>query len=135
MYKNKTMETDNSVSTFMESVEDLNKKADCYTIIEMMERKTGFKAKMWGTAIVGFGSYHYKYASGHEGDAPLIGLSPRSAAIVLYLASSFPEKEALLKQLGKHKTGVGCIYIKKLEHVDTGILERLMECSLAQLKS
>ncbi|MES2456306.1 MAG: DUF1801 domain-containing protein [Bacteroidota bacterium] len=134
MYKNKTTQTSESVSSFIESVADPAKKADCYSILEMMERKTGSTAKMWGTAVVGFGSYHYTYPSGHQGNAPLAGFSPRSAAIVLYLASDFPEKESLLKQLGKHKTGVGCLYIKKLEQVSKEILEQLIVASVSHLK-
>lgn len=134
MYKAKTIETDSSVNLFIESVEDMTKRADCYALIELIERKTGFKAKMWGKAIVGFGTYHYKYASGHEGDAALVGFSPRSAAIVLYLSADFENKELLLKELGKHKTGVGCIYIKRMDQINIPILGTMIVNSVAYLQ-
>lgn len=96
MAKNKTTETSGSVTDFINKVADETKRKDSFRIVEIIEKQTGLKAKMWGTAIVGFGSYHYKYDSGHEGDAPLVGFSPRANAIVLYLASGFQKKEELL---------------------------------------
>lgn len=126
MAKNKTTETASSVTDFINKVADETKRKDCFRIVEIIEKQTGLKAKMWGPAIVGFGSYHYKYTSGHEGDAPLAGFSPRTTAIVLYLASSFQQKEDLLKKFGKHKTGKGCIYIKKLEDVNIEVLKEMV---------
>ncbi|WP_199121287.1 DUF1801 domain-containing protein [Pedobacter sp. ASV28] len=133
MAKNKTVETDLNVGDFLEKVIDPLKRKDCEQIVALMEERTGQKAKMWGTAIVGFGSYHYKYASGHEGDAPLIGFSPRSTAIVLYMAS-FEERENLLKKLGKHKTGKGCVYIKRLEDIHIEVLKEMIDQSVSHMK-
>jgi len=126
MAKNKTTETTNSVTDFINTIADETKRNDCFRIIELMQKQTGFEPKMWGTAIVGFGSYHYKYESGREGDAPLAGFSPRANAITLYLSSNFNTREELLKKFGKHKTGKGCIYIKKLEDINTSILKKMI---------
>ncbi|MEP7373920.1 MAG: DUF1801 domain-containing protein [Chitinophagaceae bacterium] len=134
MAKNKTTENTNSVTDFINAVADETKRNDCFQIIELMQKQTKFPAKMWGGAIVGFGSYHYKYESGREGDAPLIGFSPRVNAITLYLAAGFDKKEDLLKKLGKHKTGGGCIYIKKLGDVDTKVLKEMIKISVAHMK-
>ncbi|WEK21019.1 MAG: DUF1801 domain-containing protein [Candidatus Pedobacter colombiensis] len=134
MAKNKTTETNLNVRDFLEKVGEPLKRKDCYLISALMEKQTGFEPKMWGPSIVGFGSYHYKYASGHEGDAPLIGFSPRSTAIVLYMASDFEDKEELLKQLGKHKTGKGCIYVKKLEGINIPVLTKMIDYSVANIK-
>jgi hypothetical protein len=112
--KIQTVETSNSVTDFINTVPDQGKKEDCFRIIEMMKQQSGFDPKIWGPAIVGFGSYHYKYESGREGDAPLIGFSPRKNAISLYLSLSKDEKDELLKIFGKHKTGKSCIYINRL---------------------
>nr|WP_068891759.1 DUF1801 domain-containing protein [Pedobacter panaciterrae] len=134
MAKNKTVVTIQDVRDFLEKVTDPLKRKDCYLIAALMEKQTGNEPKMWGTSIVGFGSYHYKYASGHEGDAPLIGFSPRSTAIVLYMASEFENKESLLLQLGKHKTGKGCIYIKKLSDVNVQVLVKMIDQSVSHMK-
>ena len=99
-----------------------------------MTKQTGFEAKMWGSAIVGFGSYHYKYASGREGDAPLVGFSPRAKEISLYLAQDFTEKEKLLKELGQHRTGVGCIYVKKLQDINIEVLGKMINNSVNHLQ-
>ena len=135
MAKNKTVATNLDVRDFLEKVADPLKRKDCYLIAALMEKQTGYEPKMWGTSIVGFGSYHYKYASGHEGDAPLIGFSPRSTAIVLYMACDFEDKENLQLQLGKHKTGKGCIYIKKLADVNIQVLTNMIDRSVAYMKS
>ena len=112
--KAKTTETTKSVSSFVKSIEDKQRQKDCLAIIGIMEKQTGFDAKMWGPSIIGFGSYHYKYESGHEVDAPLVGFSPRKAEFALYIANS-DGKEELLKKFGKHKTAKSCVYIKKLK--------------------
>lgn len=135
MAKNKTVATNLDVRDFLEKVADPLKRKDCYLIAALMEKQTGYEPSMWGTSIVGFGSYHYKYASGHEGDAPLIGFSPRSIAIVLYVACDFEDKENLLLQLGKHKTGKGCIYIKKLADVNIQVLTKMIDQSVAHMKN
>ncbi len=134
MAKNKTTETTQSVADFIEKVSDPVKRKDSYTLSALMEAQTGFKPKMWGPSIIGFGSYHYKYDSGHEGDAPLIGFSPRSNAITLYMTVEPAIKEKLLQELGKHKAGKGCIYVKKLEDIDTAILIKMIGHSISYLK-
>ncbi len=135
MAKNKTQETETSVTDFINGVEDETKRKDSLRLIESMKAQTGFEPKMWGASIIGFGSYHYKYASGHEGDAPLTGFSPRKDAIVLYLAQDFESKEKSLQKLGKHKAGKACIYIKKLDDVQEDVLKEMVDKSVAYIKS
>ena len=130
----KTKQTTESVTKFLNSVEDEGKRKDCFNIVEIMREATGFEPKMWGASIIGFGSYHYKYESGHEGDAPLTGLASRSNAIVLYLSSNFDQREELLAKFGKHTTGSGCVYIKKLEDVDKDVLLKMVENTIAERK-
>ena len=103
------------------------KKADAYQLLEMFEKVTGYEAKMWGPSIIGFGSYHYKYESGREGDAPLVGFSPRKAKISLYLAYESEEREKILESFGKHTKSKACIYVNKLADIDTNILKELIE--------
>lgn len=133
MAKNKTTETQNSVIDFINTVEDLTKRNDSFELVKLMQEQTRYEPKMWGPGIVGFGSYHYKYASGHEGDAPLVGFSPRKDAISLYLYPSFEHKEELLSKFGKHKTGKGCIYIKKIADIDIEILKKMISYSVENL--
>lgn len=133
MAKNKTTETQNSVIDFINTVEDLTKRNDSFELVKLMQEQTGYEPKMWGPAIIGFGSYHYKYASGHEGDAPLVGFSPRKDAVSLYLCSSFESKEELLSKFGKHKAGKGCIYIKKIADIDIEILKKMISYSVENL--
>jgi hypothetical protein len=135
MATNKTTETANSVTDFINSVADEAKRKDSFRLVELMQAQTGFEPKMWGGSIVGFGSYHYKYASGHEGDAPLAGFSPRKDAISLYLSPEFESKEKALQNLGKHKTGKGCIYIKKLDDVDVEVLKEMVTDSVTHLRT
>ncbi len=134
MAQNKTIETENSVAEFLKTIGDEQKRQDCSTIIELFTEHSGFEPKMWGTSIVGFGAFHYKYESGHEGDAPLAGLAARSNAITLYLSCHFDEREQLLAQLGKHQTGKACIYIKKLEDIDTGVLGQMVKHTVERTK-
>jgi hypothetical protein len=134
MYEQKTKETDNSVTEFIEQVDHPQKKADAYKLLEIFTETTGYPAKMWGPSIIGFGSYHYKYASGHEGDAPLVGFSPRKAKISLYLAACDPERETLLKSLGKFTTGKSCVYINKLADIDVEVLKKLILASIKYLR-
>lgn len=134
MAKNKTTETNDSVAGFINSVEDETKRTDSFQIIELFKKQTGYEPKLWGTSIVGFGSYHYKYASGHEGDAPLTGFSPRKDSIALYFPAVFERKEELLQQFGKHKTGKGCIYIKKLADVNQEVFKEIITSALAKKK-
>lgn len=130
MYELKTKETDNSVIEFIESVENEKKKADAYQLLQIFEEVTGYEAKMWGPSIIGFGRYHYKYASGHEGDAPLAGFSPRKAKISLYLSYESEEREKLLENFGKHTKGKACIYVNKLADIDTDVLKELIRHSV-----
>ena len=134
MMKNKNTETGNSVNAFINNVADQVKRNDSFRIIEIFKDVSGFEPKMWGPSIVGFGRYHYKYQSGHEGDAPLAGFSPRKDSIVLYFASDFKNRVQLLEKLGKHKTGKVCVYIKRLEDIDTMILEKLIKASVEEIK-
>ena len=123
---NKTTETIASVSDFINTITDETKRADSFKLSELMEEASGHKAKMWGPAIIGFGSYHYKYESGREGDAPLIAFSPRKSSLTLYLPG-FESKEQLLQKLGKHKQSGGCTHIVKLTNVDNTVLKQLLD--------
>ncbi|MFB3388124.1 DUF1801 domain-containing protein [Flavobacterium sp. LAR06] len=134
MAKNKTTETETSVLDFINTfVEDEAKKNDAFELVKIMQNVTGFEPKMWGPSIIGFGSYHYKYASGHEGDAPLAGFSPRKAAISLYVYLSEENREDLLSKLGKHRAAKGCIYIKKLSDINVEILKEMTTASVENL--
>lgn len=131
MAKNKTTETEVKVSEFIESfVENDQKKADSYKLIELMTEWSGFEPKMWGPTIIGFGSYHYKYASGREGDWPLTGFSPRKQSMTLYIMPGFDRYEKLMEKLGKYKTGKSCLYINKLEDVNMVVLKDLVKGSV-----
>ncbi len=134
MPEQKTKPTPQSVTQFLNQVEDEQKREDSFELVEMMGKVTGQKPVMWGASIVGFGQYHYKYASGHEGDSCLTGFSPRKQSISVYITAGFEESQDLLKKLGKYKTSVGCLYIKKLADVDRAVLEKLIERSVKTLK-
>ncbi|WP_166001096.1 DUF1801 domain-containing protein [Bacillus sp. Cs-700] len=134
MYELKTKETDNSVIEFIESVDHPKKREDGYRLLDLFTETTGYEAKMWGPSIIGFGSYHYQYATGHEGDAPLVGFSPRKAKISLYLAQGEPERENALERLGKHKTGKACVYVNKLDDIDLDVLKEMIRQSVDYLK-
>lgn len=128
--ENTTRPTDASVNAFLDGVEHPVRRADGKAVRAMMERVTGQPAVMWGPSIVGFGSYHYRYASGHEGTWCRVGFSPRSASLSLYVGN-FAEYEALLAQLGKHKRGKGCLYVNKLADIDLAVLEEITRQSYA----
>ncbi len=134
MAKTKTVETEQSVTDFINAVPDENKRADAYKLAEIMQAQTGFEPKMWGPTIIGYGTYHYKYASGHEGDAPLAAFSPRKNAISLYTMLPEEKRKDLLQRLGKHKAGKGCIYIKKLSDVDENVVKEMIEVTMKNLK-
>ncbi|WP_242215280.1 DUF1801 domain-containing protein [Bacillus cereus group sp. BfR-BA-01383] len=134
MYKLKTKETNNSVIEFIESVENLKKRENAYQLLDIFTETTGYTAKMWGPSIIGFGTYHYKYASGHEGDAPLVGFSPRKAKISLYFAAGDPKREELLKNFGKYTSGKSCIYINKIADIDSNVLKALIKQFVSFLK-
>jgi hypothetical protein len=130
----KTKVNDASVTEFLDDVADEQKRNDCLEILEMMRQVTREEPKMWGSSIVGFGSYHYKGKSGREGDWMLTGFSPRKQNLTLYLMGGFESQEALLGKLGKFKTSVGCLYIKKLDDVDKEVLEELVQSSVERIK-
>jgi hypothetical protein len=127
MAENKTKPTTISVSAFLNGCTDEERRADARVLAKLMQKVTGDKPTMWGPSIVGFGSYHYTYPSGREGDAPVVGFSPRKAANVLYGAIGFGGTEELLAKLGMHTTGKGCLYIKRLADVDVRVLRTLIE--------
>lgn len=131
----KTKESTASVSAFLDSIDDEQKKADCKVIAKIMRQTTGKRAKMWGTAIVGFDKYNYKYESGRAGTFMLTGFSPRAQNIAIYIMPGFSKFGALLKKLGKHKTGKSCLYIKRLADVDESVLSRLIRDSVKVMKS
>ena len=126
MPENQTKPTNVNVTTFINSFPDDAKRADTKSLVELMQSATGEEPKMWGPSIIGFGSSHYKYESGREGDMPLVGFSPRKAAFALYGLTGFPDADALLIKLGKHTTGKGCLYINRLKDVDQKVLEALV---------
>lgn len=134
MYELKTKETKNSVIEFIEHVENPKKREDAYKLLDLFTETSGYPGKMWGPSIIGFGSYHYKYQSGHEGDAPLVGFSPRKAKISLYFATGDLEREELLKYFGKHTTGKGCVYINKVADIDVAVLKALIKQSITFLQ-
>ncbi|KRD61630.1 hypothetical protein ASE40_08875 [Flavobacterium sp. Root935] len=130
MAKNKTTETQQSVTDFINAVENDAKRNDAFELVKIMQEATGFEPKMWGPSIIGFGSYHYKYDSGHEGDAPLAAFSPRKAATTVYFYLPEENREELLSKLGKHKSSKACIYINKLTDIDIEILKKIILLSI-----
>ena len=132
-YELKTKATPVNVDEFIEAVADERQRVDVRRLVAMLERLSGHTAKMWGPSIIGFGQYHYKYESGHEGDMARIGFSPRKGNIVLYLVPGFTGQPDLLAKLGKHKTGKSCLYIKRLSDIDEAVLEELCHASLAYM--
>ena len=134
MAENKTKPTKTTVAAFLGGITDPVRRADAKALIKLMQEASGEKAQMWGPSIIGFGSYHYKYESGREGDMPVIAFSPRKSALVLYGLIGSGEAKTLLGKLGKHSTGKGCLYIKKIADVDQGILETLIGKALRNNK-
>jgi hypothetical protein len=135
MADNKTKPTELSVAVFIDAIADPTKRADAKALVKLMQDAAGEKPKMWGPSIIGFGSCHYRYDSGREGDMPLISFSPRKTATVLYSMIGSSDSKALLAKLGKHTTGKGCLYIKKLADVDQQVLEAMVVKSLAALRT
>lgn len=123
----KTKQNDESVSAFLNKIENAQKREDCLEIARMMTEATKQPAKMWGGSIVGFGSYHYKYDSGHEGDSCKVGFSPRKANIVLYIGANSEKNKDLLPKLGKHKVSGSCLHINKLADIDKGVLQTMIK--------
>ncbi len=125
MAENKTKPTKNSATTFLNKVQDRQLRDDCFAILEMMQKVSKSDPVMWGSAIIGFGTYHYVYESGREGDTVIIGFSPRKQNISLYLMGGLKNIEGELTSLGKYKTGKGCLYIKSLSDVNRNVLEKI----------
>ena len=134
MYEQKTKETADNVIVFIEAVESPKKREVAYRLLDIFTETTGYEAKMWGPSIIGFGSYHYVYKTGHEGDAPLVGFSPRKAKISLYFAPGDTEREELLAKFGKHTSGKACVYINKVDDIDIEVLQELIGQSIIFLK-
>jgi hypothetical protein len=131
----KTQQNSASGAAVLNTIEDTQKRADARKIAASMRKATGSRAKMWGKSIVGFGSYHYKYASGCEGDWMLIGFSPRKQNLTMYIMAGFKEFDALMSRLGKHKTGKSCLYVKRLADIDLKVLESLIKRSIGYMRS
>ena len=132
--KNKTVETKSSVAAFVKKIANEKKRSDFSALVKLISKDTKFEPKMWGAAIVGFGSYHYKYESGREGDAPLVGIASRASSITLYIGCDYEKSDELLAKLGKHKMSGGCLHIQKLEDIDTGVLSKMVKASVAHKK-
>ncbi len=134
MAENKTVKTGASVDEFMAAVENKRRKEDGLVLLDMMRDVTGLEPEMWGPSIIGFGSYHYRYESGREGDMPLTGFSPRKSSLSLYIMSGFDEYDDLLGKLGKHRKGASCLYINKLADVDVEVLRELVSQSVEHMR-
>jgi len=132
--ENKTKATEQSVTSFLDAVADDARRRDGYAVLELMKEITGEEPKMWGPTMVGFGSYHYKYESGLEGDMFVVGFSPRKANLTLYIVAGFTRYDALMQKLGKHKTGKSCLYVNKLADLDQAVLRELVEQSVAYVR-
>lgn len=129
MAEQKTKPNDQSVQAFLEQIDHPQKREDAFAILQLMQEVTGFPPRMWGESMVGFGSYHYKYATGREGDAFVTGFSPRKDNFSLYIMAGFEQYAALLEKLGKFKTGKSCLYVKKLSDIDLNTLKELVKLS------
>jgi len=135
MAEQKTKPTNQSVKEFLNKIPEAERRADCFAVAKIMEEITGEKPKMWGPSIVGFGSYHYKYASGREGDWPMMGFSPRKKDLTLYIMMGFEKHADLMEKLGKHTNSKSCLYIKRLSDVHIPTLKKLMKIGLKDLKA
>jgi len=133
--ENKTRATTASVTEFINAIEDRQKRADARKVAAIMRRVTGKRAKMWGPSIVGYGTYHYKYESGREGDFMIAGFSPRRQALTVYILAGFGRFDTLMGKLGKYKTGKSCLYIKRLSDVDEKVLEKLIDGSVKYMRN
>ncbi len=130
----KTRPNDASVDAYLASVENPRRREDARRVLSLMQQVTGEPPTMWGASIVGFGSYHYTYASGREGDWPIVGFAPRKQNLVLYIMPGFARYDTLLARLGKHRTGKSCLYVNKLADIDLAVLEELVRESVADMK-
>jgi hypothetical protein len=135
MAENKTKPTEADIGAFLDAVPDPKRRADGKELCATMERLSGEPPALWGPSIIGFGTYHYRYESGREGDMARIGFSPRARELVLYLLGGFPRHQELMDRLGKYKTGKSCLYIKSLDDVDRGVLEQLIVEALDHMRT
>lgn len=135
MYEIKTRETDQDVRQFIETIDNEKKRSDAIKLLEIFTETTGLHAKMWGSSLIGFGSYHYRYASGHEGDAMITGFSPRKANFSLYLSTSQEDRTSYLTRLGKHRAGKGCVYINRLADINEDVLREMIQCNLDYIRA
>ena len=134
MAKLKTKQTEASVEEYLDTIEDPRRRADCAAISALMKKVMKCEPKMWGPSIVGFGRYHYRYETGHEGDSCLAGFAFRKPEIVVYIAEGFASREKLLQELGKHRAGKVCVYFKRLSDIDVVVLEKLVKASVAEVR-
>jgi len=134
MYEAKTRPTESSVAGYIDAIEDESRRKDCSELARLMGRVTGCRPKMWGTSIVGFDQYHYRYASGHEGDSCIVGFSSRKGDISVYMVAGHEGGEALLAELGKHRIGKACLYLKRLSDVSLPVLEQLLSRAVAETR-
>jgi hypothetical protein len=130
----KTIPTSGDVEQYLSSIADEKQRQDCFTLLELMRRVTGEQPMLWVGNIIGFGRYHYKYASGHEGDAALVSFAPRKGNLSLYVLSGFEGQEQLLAMLGKHKAGKGCLYINRLDDIDLPTLGRIVQGTVENIR-
>lgn len=134
MAENKTQPTKSSVVDFINGVDSEQKKKDAFALLSLFEELTQEEAVMWGPSLIGFGTYHYKYASGREGDFFVAGYSPRKTALTIYIMSGFSKHDSLMEKLGKYKTGKSCLYVKKLDDIDLDVLKELIVESIKYVK-
>ena len=135
MTENKTKATQQSVAEYIAAIPEPARRADAETLLKIMQKATSEEPKLWGPSIIGFGTYHYRYETGREGDMPIVGFSPRKPATVLYGMRAAADSEAMLEKLGKHTTGKGCVYIKKLADVDQKVLAELIKKSASATRA
>jgi hypothetical protein len=134
MAENETKANDASVAAYLDAIGDAQRRSDCQALVRLMQKATGEPPRMWGSSIVGFGSYHYRYDSGRQGDACVTGFSSRKTDISVYLMADFPEQQALLTRLGRHKMGKACLSIRRLGDVDASVLEQLIAKSVQTVR-
>ena len=134
MVENKTKATDVSAEDYIDAISDEARRTDCHNLVKIMRKVTGHEPKMWGPTMIGFGSYHYQYQSGRQGDSCLVSFASRKTELCVYLINDWPERDVLLAKLGTHKIAKACVYIKRLSDVDTDVLAQLIAASVAEVK-
>ena len=134
MAKNKTTQTSINVDHYISAIKDETIRKDSFCLTQLIKKQTGLEPKMWGPSIVGFGSHHYKYESGREGDSPNIAFSPRASSIAIYLSGNFDDRETLLQKFGKYKSDKGCVHIKTLAEIDKDVLKKMIANHIKHIK-